>query len=51
MRRNPLVPRQVGLKPEVDEIVANLARKETEGRISSMIRKLVEEALNTRGVL
>ena len=51
MSRNPLVPRQVGLEPHVDRIVAGLADKETGGQMSSMIRKLVAEALKTRGAI
>lgn len=43
--------RYVGLRPEVDEIVKRLAEKETKGQVSTMLRKLVEEALKDLGEL
>lgn len=43
--------RYVGLRPEIDKIVAELASRETRNQIGPMLRMLVEEALRARGEL
>lgn len=49
MKRDPKVPRQVGLPHNIDRIVYDLAVKETESKMSPMLLKLVKEALKARG--